>query len=399
MAASTAVNDFGKGVRTSATNFGNRFSFGGGDGGEVDAGDVKGVVPDNTTSNGEVEVRTAGKLKYIGKHWKWMIPLILVVTALFAYGVYCVYVFFAGVRVTVSTGSSGVNGTTGGTTTGGTTGGSTSGGLTGGTGGTTNGITTGGTTGAAGGTPPATTGATWSPLSWTKAPDLVLLTQGASLYSNTLSPPSPYALRMQDDGNLVLYDNKFARWASNTDGKGSGPFQLTMQADGNLVVYASGSNPTWASGTDGKGTGPYKLILRDTPEIAVVDSTGTTLWSSVAAMQTPYQFVATTNTPVQFSPTSVICGIPGANGTISSVGISDGTTCRLENGVSFPAPYQILDAKGATPQWYSNAPNPVHGSGGDLCHYKLNGVDMVGSMFDDGHCGATKTSVYDKLRG
>jgi hypothetical protein len=63
------------------------------------------------------------------------------------------------------------------------------------------------------------------------------------------SPNRLYVLRMQEDGNLVLYGPQWvAKWASRTQGnRGS---VLIMQSDGNLVVYR-GNVPTWASGTHG----------------------------------------------------------------------------------------------------------------------------------------------------
>jgi len=43
----------------------------------------------------------------------------------------------------------------------------------------------------------------------------------------------------QDDGNLVLYRDGAALWASLTDGRGVGV--CIMQADGNLVLYTRGA--------------------------------------------------------------------------------------------------------------------------------------------------------------
>lgn len=57
-----------------------------------------------------------------------------------------------------------------------------------------------------------------------------------------------YVLQMQTDGNLVLYSNGRAIWASNTMGKGSAPYRCTMQSDGNLVLHGSTAEH-WASGS------------------------------------------------------------------------------------------------------------------------------------------------------
>ncbi|KAG9261619.1 mannose-specific lectin-like [Astyanax mexicanus] len=48
----------------------------------------------------------------------------------------------------------------------------------------------------------------------------------------------------QDDGNFVVYGWK-PLWASDTAGK-SGKF-LIMQEDGNLVIYNNDEGPVWAS--------------------------------------------------------------------------------------------------------------------------------------------------------
>lgn len=54
---------------------------------------------------------------------------------------------------------------------------------------------------------------------------------------------------LQDDGNLVVYDNQNrALWASGTNGQAVS--QCIMQTDGNLVIYGY-YNPIWASGTNG----------------------------------------------------------------------------------------------------------------------------------------------------
>ena len=64
---------------------------------------------------------------------------------------------------------------------------------------------------------------------------------------------APYRLKMEDDGNLVLYDstNKSC-WSSNSANKGQAPYSLKMQNDGNLVIYDNSSKAVWASGTNGR---------------------------------------------------------------------------------------------------------------------------------------------------
>jgi hypothetical protein len=64
------------------------------------------------------------------------------------------------------------------------------------------------------------------------------------------SPGGQYLLRMQGDGNLVLYGpGHTARWSSRTNGT-PGAY-VVRQTDGNLVVYAPGGAPKFATGTNG----------------------------------------------------------------------------------------------------------------------------------------------------
>jgi hypothetical protein len=71
------------------------------------------------------------------------------------------------------------------------------------------------------------------------------------------SPNGAYEVVMQGDGNLVLYQNGSALWATYT----SGDNHLAMQTDGNLVVYNSSGVAQWNSGTSGSNF--YAVIQVD----------------------------------------------------------------------------------------------------------------------------------------
>jgi hypothetical protein len=63
-----------------------------------------------------------------------------------------------------------------------------------------------------------------------------------------VSSSKVFTLVLQDDGNLVLYDNnRVPQWASGTQGQAVS--ECLMQDDGNLVIYGFSNNPIWASGT------------------------------------------------------------------------------------------------------------------------------------------------------
>lgn len=61
-----------------------------------------------------------------------------------------------------------------------------------------------------------------------------------------------YTLIMQDDGNLVIYNNHQGKplWATGTDGTDCK--QAIMQDDGNFVLYHVNGKPEWATGTNGR---------------------------------------------------------------------------------------------------------------------------------------------------
>jgi hypothetical protein len=63
------------------------------------------------------------------------------------------------------------------------------------------------------------------------------------------STSSGYTFAVQNDGNLVVYDvNKTPIWATMTNG--IQPKCLSVQTDGNLVLYDVNGQPRWATGTN-----------------------------------------------------------------------------------------------------------------------------------------------------
>ena len=105
-----------------------------------------------------------------------------------------------------------------------------------------------------------------------------------------VSSNGAYILRMQeDDGNLCIYQYANGKqgafvWGSMKYGfKGA---ELKMQSDGNLVVYANGK-PQWASETtsffDKKFSGtnkPVRALLNNNGVLILVNAKGAKVWSS-----------------------------------------------------------------------------------------------------------------------
>lgn len=99
-------------------------------------------------------------------------------------------------------------------------------------------------------------------------------TMGGRGFSSLSSQNNRYVLRMQGDGNLVLYSWGRAVWAINKFVAGS---IVKMQSDGNLVVIAPGNQPVWATNSNGPGA---ILILQDDGNIVLVAPGGRVIWAS-----------------------------------------------------------------------------------------------------------------------
>lgn len=99
------------------------------------------------------------------------------------------------------------------------------------------------------------------------------LSRGQEMLSNNKS----FVLKMQTDGNLVIYrrDNNGAIWASGTNGRGG--YRATMQGDGNLVIYQSNNHPIWDTRTHGRGGD--KLVMQDDGNLVIYDGSRP-IWAS-----------------------------------------------------------------------------------------------------------------------
>ncbi|KAL0922436.1 hypothetical protein M5K25_006423 [Dendrobium thyrsiflorum] len=103
------------------------------------------------------------------------------------------------------------------------------------------------------------------------------LNAGQTLQPGQSLAEGAYLFIMQQDCNLVLYDNNKAVWATGTNGKASNCY-LKMQSDGNLVIY-SGSRAIWASNTN-RQTGNYYLILQRDRNVVIYDNSNNAIWAT-----------------------------------------------------------------------------------------------------------------------
>ncbi|KAI0519205.1 hypothetical protein KFK09_006647 [Dendrobium nobile] len=129
------------------------------------------------------------------------------------------------------------------------------------------------------------------------SPTILLLLSTAALFSLLTTPASAdnrlnanqllepgqslaqgaYLFIMQQDCNLVLYDNGGAVWATGTNGQAS-DCVLNMQNDGNLVIY-SDSNVIWASNTN-RQDGDYFLLLQRDRNVVIYDNANNAIWAT-----------------------------------------------------------------------------------------------------------------------
>lgn len=105
------------------------------------------------------------------------------------------------------------------------------------------------------------------------------LSDGASIYGGDylLSPDGSYKLILQSDGNLVLYYNGGALWASGTT-NASGDHAV-LQGDGNFVIYQGGT-ALWNSHTGGSG-GDVLNVQNDGNVVIYLSNTA--LWNTATS--------------------------------------------------------------------------------------------------------------------
>jgi pseudomonalisin len=94
---------------------------------------------------------------------------------------------------------------------------------------------------------------------------------------NITSPNGYFALKMQDDGNLVLYHlPTTVMWTSCTQFRGGA--KASLQKDGDFIVSDANGNPVWHSGT--KGYIEDYLMLHDDGRLIIYAATGNSVWSA-----------------------------------------------------------------------------------------------------------------------
>ncbi len=89
------------------------------------------------------------------------------------------------------------------------------------------------------------------------------------------SPNGEYTVRMQSDGNFVLYRTSGGTiWRTGTAGNANA--YIVMQADGNLVLYTAGGTPICATNTSNR-PGAY-LRMQDDGNLVLYDANNIARW-------------------------------------------------------------------------------------------------------------------------
>jgi hypothetical protein len=87
-------------------------------------------------------------------------------------------------------------------------------------------------------------------------------------------------LLMQNDGNLVIYDqNNHPLWSSNTAGRG---YQAVFQGDGNFVVYTRDWHPVWQPQPSTAGDKGATLVLQHDGNVTIMYQ-GRVVWAANTA--------------------------------------------------------------------------------------------------------------------
>jgi hypothetical protein len=108
-------------------------------------------------------------------------------------------------------------------------------------------------------------------------PAAVTLNPGEVLGSTGLiGPLGQTSLELQSDGNLVLNHDYQSVWKTNT--QGTTAKELVMQNDGNLVLYNNAGQPVWFTGTSGNPGA--KLSLQLDGNMVIYSAGNTPLWQS-----------------------------------------------------------------------------------------------------------------------
>lgn len=94
-----------------------------------------------------------------------------------------------------------------------------------------------------------------------------------NLGESIISTDGLNVLRLERNGNLVLYSNFKKAWSTNT--ANTGVMSLVNQSgDGNIVLYKPGGIPVWSFGSEGPVPSPSKFVLQNDGNLVLYRNSG-----------------------------------------------------------------------------------------------------------------------------
>ena len=108
--------------------------------------------------------------------------------------------------------------------------------------------------------------------------------------NNPLGAPDWMNAIMQEDGNFVVYFAKghargqaegYAKWATGTNGRGTGPYTVSIASNGNLILTDSRGSELWHAALNGN----LQRVMQDDGNLVIYDANNRPLWASNTAGQ------------------------------------------------------------------------------------------------------------------
>ncbi|KAH7295471.1 hypothetical protein KP509_27G049700 [Ceratopteris richardii] len=106
-----------------------------------------------------------------------------------------------------------------------------------------------------------------------------VLQQGYQLRAGEALTYAPYTFIMQDDCNLVLYNNIRPLWSSQTYNKGSNCV-FALQYDGNGVLYTDAGVALFATITYGRNDGAHFIIMQYDGNVVMYNGYRKPIWAT-----------------------------------------------------------------------------------------------------------------------
>jgi hypothetical protein len=222
--------------------------------------------------------------------------------------------------------------------------------------------------------------------------DAHILATGQALLVNQplVSPLGQYYLLLQQDASLILYQrtaqgNK-PLWNSGTQGKGGINCQLKMQADGNLVLYNEQNQAIWSSNTyNPSANAGSNLVIQDDGNLVIyknnqTGNSGDITWTSNTQQATP---PSTQNTAAAVpAPGTASAAVPVAVPAVAPA-VASASSPVIANNVS-GAPAKYFVAPGGPVMQFSSAGDPYFNISLQLSILDLEQLDAEGTLDQNG---------------